>query len=105
MRLDQAIGTRGFRRWYERQLYEGHASLVTGLLALIMMAIALEVVQFRDALLELVVLLGIGAIGAIGGCISTSDAAAAGTAGASSRRFDAAPQYGRVPAADIRRRT
>jgi hypothetical protein len=66
MRLDQAIGKRGFRRWYERQLYEGPAYLVTGLLALIMMAIALEVVQFRDSLLELVVLPGICAIG---GCI------------------------------------
>ena len=63
MRLDQAIGRRGYRRWYERQLYEGHAYLVTGFLALIMMAIALEVVQFRESLQDLLVLLVIGAAG------------------------------------------
>ena len=57
MKLDEAISKRGFRRWYERQLYEGHAYLVTGILALIMMAIALEVVQFRDSAQEFVVLL------------------------------------------------
>jgi hypothetical protein len=38
--LDEAIRKRGFRRWYERQLCESHAHLVTGLLSLIMMAIA-----------------------------------------------------------------
>jgi hypothetical protein len=84
----------GFPARYERQLYEGHAYLVTGLLPLIMMAIALEVVQFRDSRLELVVLPGIGAIG---GCILHIRCRAAGTAGASSRRFDAAPQYGGAP--------
>ncbi len=65
MRLDEAIRERGFRRWYERQLYEGHAYLVTGLLALIMMAIALEVIQFRQSFSGLVTLLAIGAAGGV----------------------------------------
>jgi hypothetical protein len=47
MALDDAIREHGFRRWYERQLYESHAWLVTGLLAIIMMAVALEVLEFR----------------------------------------------------------
>ncbi len=41
MRLDDAIRRRGFRRWYEQQLIDGHLWLVTGFLALIMMLIAL----------------------------------------------------------------
>ncbi|MEO8507648.1 MAG: hypothetical protein ABI593_08470 [Betaproteobacteria bacterium] len=63
MRLPDAIRRRGFRRWYERQLYESHAYLVTGLLALIMMAIAIEVIQFRHSLPGFVALLAIGAAG------------------------------------------
>ncbi len=63
MRLDDAIRRDGFRRWYERQLYEGHAYLVTGFLALIMMAIALEVIAFRDSAVGLVALIAIGAAG------------------------------------------
>lgn len=47
MPLDEAIRKRGFRRWYSRQLIESHAHLVTGLLSLIMMAIAVELVEFR----------------------------------------------------------
>jgi hypothetical protein len=63
VRLDEAIRARGFRRWHERQLYEGHAWLVTGLLALIMMAIALEVIAFRDSFAGFAALLAIGAAG------------------------------------------
>ena len=63
MRLDDAIRRRGFRRWYERQLYEGYAYLVTGLLALIMMAIALEVIAVRQSPGGLLSLLAIGAAG------------------------------------------
>ncbi|MFO1323295.1 MAG: hypothetical protein U1F15_04440 [Burkholderiales bacterium] len=65
MRLDDAIRRRGFRRWYERQLYEGHAYLVTGLLALIMMALAIEVIAFRQSFGGLVALLAIGAAGGV----------------------------------------
>jgi len=37
----------GFRRWYERQLIEGHVYLVTGLLSLIMVFACLEEFNFR----------------------------------------------------------
>ena len=50
MRLDESLRQRGFRRWYERQLIEGHAYLVTGVLSLIMMAIALETIAFRESI-------------------------------------------------------
>jgi hypothetical protein len=50
MRIDDALRQRGFRRWYERQLIESHAYLVTGFLSLIMMAIALETIAFRESL-------------------------------------------------------
>ncbi len=63
MRLDDAIRQRGFRRWYERQLYEGHAYLVTGFLALIMMAIALETIEFRRSAASALALLAIGFAG------------------------------------------
>lgn len=63
MRLDEAIRRDGFRRWYERQLYEGHAYLVTGFLALIMMAVALEVIEFRNSVAGFVALVAIGAAG------------------------------------------
>ncbi len=63
MRLDDEIRRRGFRRWYERQLVEGHVWLVTGLLALIMMAIALEVGGFRQSAAGFAALLAIGAAG------------------------------------------
>ncbi len=63
MRLDDAIRQRGFRRWYELQLYESHAYLVTGFLALIMMAIALEVVDFRQSAAGYLSLLVVGGVG------------------------------------------
>jgi len=50
MSIDDALRKRGFRRWYERQLVESHAYLVTGILSLIMMAIALEVIEFRESI-------------------------------------------------------
>jgi hypothetical protein len=46
-RVGATIGARGFRRWYERQLIDGFAWLVTGVLSLIMMAIAIEMLEFR----------------------------------------------------------
>lgn len=64
MRLDDALRERGFRRWYERQLVESHAYLVTGFLALIMMAIALETIEFRESSANLLML---GLVAAIGG--------------------------------------
>jgi hypothetical protein len=46
MPLDESLRRGGFRRWYERQLIEGHVWLVTAFLALIMMAVALETIEF-----------------------------------------------------------
>lgn len=63
MGLPDAIRRRGFRRWHERQLIEGHAYLVTGLLALIMMAIAIEMIDFRQSAQGLIALLLVGAAG------------------------------------------
>jgi hypothetical protein len=42
-----SIRKRGFRRWYEQQLYEAFALLITGFVSLIMMAIALEAIELR----------------------------------------------------------
>ena len=56
MSFDDALRKRGFRRWYERQLVESHAYLVTGFLSLIMMAIALEVIEFRESIANALVL-------------------------------------------------
>jgi len=63
MPLDEAIRKRGFRRWHERQLYESHAHLVTGLLSLIMMAIAIEMIEFRASAAGLVALVTIATAG------------------------------------------
>jgi hypothetical protein len=65
MGLSDAIRRRGFRRWYERQLIEGHAYLVTGLLALIMMAISIEMIDFRHSVQGLIALLMVGAAGSV----------------------------------------
>jgi hypothetical protein len=59
MRLDDALRERGFRRWYERQLIESHAYLVTGILSLIMMAIALETMAFRESIANALALVAI----------------------------------------------
>jgi hypothetical protein len=56
MPLDESLRRGGFRRWYERQLIESHAWLVTAFLALIMVAIALETVEYRASVANAVVL-------------------------------------------------
>lgn len=63
MPLVDAIRKNGFTRWYERQLYESFACLVTGFLALIMTAIAIEVTEFRQSVSGLIGLLVIAAGG------------------------------------------
>lgn len=42
MNAEHAITTLGFRRWYERQLLESHACLVTCFLCTILLAVCLE---------------------------------------------------------------
>jgi hypothetical protein len=44
----------GFRRWYERQLIEGHLYLVTGVLALVMFAAGIELMGDRQTFADLV---------------------------------------------------
>ena len=43
------ISKLGFRRWYERQLIESHAYLVTGFLCLILIAASFEGFSIREA--------------------------------------------------------
>jgi hypothetical protein len=63
MSLSAAIGARGFRRWYERQLAESFAYLTTGVLSLIMMAIAIEMLEFRATAAGLLALVAIAGAG------------------------------------------
>ena len=63
MHLDAAIGARGFRRWYERQLAESFAYLTTGVLSLIMMAVAVEMLEFRSSAAGLLALVMIATAG------------------------------------------
>lgn len=60
---DVAIRARGFRRWYERQLAESFAYLTTGVLSLIMMAIAIEMLEFRSSAAGLLALVAIAMTG------------------------------------------
>ena len=64
MDLPESLRAQGFRRWYERQLVESHAWLVTGILSLIMTLIAIEVIAFRESLGGFLTLLAIGGAGA-----------------------------------------
>ena len=57
------IGERGFRRWYERQLIDGFLHMITGVLALIMMFIALEELEFRATPAGLLALVSIAVVG------------------------------------------
>ena len=60
MELAESLRVKGFRRWYERQLIESHAWLVTGFLSLIMTAVAYESIAVRESLAGLLALLAIG---------------------------------------------
>jgi hypothetical protein len=62
------IRERGFRRWYEQQLYESFALLVTGFVSLIMMAIALEAVELRRSAAGLLAFVAIAFVGG-GACV------------------------------------
>ena len=48
----QSIGRLGFIRWYEHQLIEGHAWLVTCILCLVAIGACVETLSFRGPLLE-----------------------------------------------------
>jgi len=52
------IGKLGFKRWYERQLIEGHAWLITCVLCLLAVAACLEELSFRGPLSQVLALAG-----------------------------------------------
>jgi hypothetical protein len=58
----------GFKRWYERQLVEGHGWLVTVFLALIAVASCIEAVSFEDGVPR-AILMSAFAAGAVVLCI------------------------------------
>lgn len=66
----QGIAKLGFRRWYERQLIEGHVYFVTCFLSLIAIAAALELIDWHASFGQFVYMLGvIGAAGAL--CVTS----------------------------------
>ncbi len=60
--IGEQIRKRGFRRWYERQLVESHAYLLTGFLALILLLAGFEVMgELRGAPIYYVAIVGVAA--------------------------------------------
>ena len=64
MTIDEAIQKRGFRRWYERQLIEGHVYLAAGLLALFGTLLAVEVFDYRASIRDIATSLLAAIVGA-----------------------------------------
>lgn len=60
----QTVRRIGFRKWYERQLIDGHLSLVTCVLCMVLVAALLEDLSFREgigkAMIELAIVFGSG---------------------------------------------
>jgi uncharacterized membrane protein len=61
----RSIARLGFRRWYERQLIEAHAWLVTCLLLAVSIAFALEGISFRRPFYEVAPVLGFLFVGGL----------------------------------------
>jgi len=53
----------GFRRWYERQLIEGHMYFVTCILSMLVVAVCLEQIDWRGPAGQIVFMLGAIAAG------------------------------------------
>lgn len=68
MQTAEKIRKLGFRRWYERALIESHAYLVTCFLGMILAIAGIEVVGGRQGLGQVLVGVGISALG-IGVCL------------------------------------
>jgi len=66
MELAEGIRKIGFRRWYERQLIESHAYLITGLLSALLVLGSFESLSLRapgwEPVVLLVLVLGAGAL-------------------------------------------
>jgi hypothetical protein len=56
----------GFRRWYERQMLEGHAWFVTGILCVLAVAVCIGELRYHGLALQLVLALGILAMAVVG---------------------------------------
>ena len=65
MQVTRYIQRYGFRRWYERQLYESHAYLALGFIALITMMGSMEVLGDTEGGLRYAVVLATAAAGGI----------------------------------------
>lgn len=63
MELVDRIRKHGFRKWYERQLIEGHAWLLSCFLGIVLLATSMEVVNFRGAYARFFFGLGLAAAG------------------------------------------
>jgi hypothetical protein len=48
MPIAARIRKQGFQRWYERQLIEAHASLVTAFLCVIVVAVCVDQFRWRE---------------------------------------------------------
>ena len=66
MQVTRYIERYGFRRWYERQLYESHAYLVVGLIGLILMLAGVEVLGTAESGVHYALLLATAASGGLG---------------------------------------
>jgi predicted nucleic-acid-binding Zn-ribbon protein len=53
----EGIRKLGFRRWYERELIDGHIYLVTCLLSLIAVAVCLERIEWRGPMTQFIFML------------------------------------------------
>jgi hypothetical protein len=65
MLLAEHIRKLGFRRWHERQLIEAHASLVTAFLGVIMVAVCLDQLHWRDGGVKPLAMLVLAAAGIV----------------------------------------
>lgn len=70
MNIAQRIKKQGFHRWYERQLIEAHASLVTAFLCVILVAVCVDQLRSREGSLNMVIMLALAAAGVLL-CIKT----------------------------------
>jgi hypothetical protein len=61
----RSIARLGFRRWYERQLIEAHAWLITALLVSISIAVAMEGISFRRPFYEVAPTVGLLFVGGL----------------------------------------
>jgi hypothetical protein len=65
MPYTEQIRKLGFRRWHERQLIEAHASLVTAFLCVIVVAVCLDQLHWREAGVKPFILLALAAAGVL----------------------------------------